>query len=327
MKGTLTLGDGMEPPEGDLHLSILWQNYATAEDTEAEGVCGENEVIGLRSETGLLEQRLELDTDFPAAFSVELTELPPAAVLMPTPYDPETHYATGKLVVYRDVNGNGKLDRRGFEGSSPDEVLGSGEGTTALRRDQSRQYQIVYLDRDLEEEGFGFSSDLGYGVAGFSLVSEGWDDADQMWHADAQPLDDDVSIELTLAATEFAQRWACSESCQADDEPECPADPAELSIEELTGAQPDVDRVGAFAMEQIEDARTTLINTECLRGSNDANDDKREVFVARRMIQEGCATTYSRCAYDQSELPEGVELPCSVFQENVAFPNSNAPTP
>jgi hypothetical protein len=303
MSGTLILGDGMDPPEGQLRLSMLWQNYAAS--GEAEVVCGDNEQIGRGGETVLFEHQLELDTDFPAAFSVELSEPPPAGALMPSSTDPSVDLANGDLVVYRDVNGNGRLDLHGFAGSSPDQVIGSSDGISMRGEGQRARYRIVYLSDDIPFAGANEVE--GDGSAGYTLTVSRWDEEDG-WSFEAGP-PEDAEIELTLAATPYLQRFTCSETCQADEELECPENPADLDFASL--GEPLPSRVVPVVhWEHVEGEHTVLTSLECLRGPTGENDDMREVYAFNRITYAGCVWTSLACRYDKSQLPAGVELPC-----------------
>ena len=302
MSGTLNLGDGIGPPEGQLRLSVLWQIYAAS--SEAAITCGDNEHIGRGGETVLLEQQLELDTDFPAAFSVELSEPPPAGALIPSPSDPSVDLANGDLVVYRDVNGNGRLDLHGFSGSSPDEVIGSSDGISMRGEGQRARYRIVYLSDDIPLAGANEAQ--GDGSAGYTLTVSRWDE-EHGWSFEAGA-PENAEIELTLAATPYLQRFTCSEICQADEELECPEDPAELDLNSLGEPLPSRG-VPVVSWEHVEGEHTVQTTLQCLRGP-DENDDLREVYVFGRITHAGCTWTSLECRYEKSQLPAGVELPC-----------------
>src|SRR5262249_23919984 len=142
----------VDAPQGDLRLSILWTGNEASRDRDGGGACANGAAMGYRAETKLFEQRLDLTTDFPAAFSVELDEPPPEQALF-TPWsgegaDPGTKQAGGELIVYRDGNHNGRLDRHDLDERSPDQVLGVGWGITPSGVSQHHRYQIQYLSGD-----------------------------------------------------------------------------------------------------------------------------------------------------------------------------------
>jgi hypothetical protein len=313
MSGALLLGDGMDPPKGELRLSVLWQNYEAS--GEAAIVCGDNELTGRGGETELLEQKLELDTDFPAAFSVELSEPPPPGALRPSFTDPSVDLANGDLVVYRDVNANGRLDLHGFSGSSPDQVIGSSDGIHKRGDGQRARYKIVYLSDDIP---LGGANEVeGNGTAGYTLTASIWDEDAGEWSFDAGP-PEDTEVELTLAATQYLQRFTCSEICQADEEPECPADPADLDFAALGEPLPSRGAPDQY-WEHEEGERTVFTFLECQRGPGRETNDLREVYVFGRITQVGCLDSYLECRYEKSQLPAGVELPCGEWL-NVVFP-------
>jgi hypothetical protein len=318
MSGTLILDDGMDPPKGELRLSVLWQNYEAS--GHADVVCGDNELIGRGGETALFEQQLELDTDFPAAFSVELSEPPPRGALMPSSTDPSVDLANGDLVVYRDVNGNGRLDLHDFSGSSPDEVIGSSDGIHMRGQGQRARYKIVYHSDDIPLAGVDEAE--GDGSAGYTMTTSVWDEDNGGWSFDAGP-PEDAEVELTLATTPYLQRFTCSDSCQADDEPECPDNPADLDLAALGEPLPSRG-VPVQNWEHEEGERTALTSLQCLRGLDRETNDMREVYVVGRITQTGCIDTYSECRYEKTQLPADVELPCGEWL-NVVFPYDSEP--
>lgn len=317
MQGTLSLGPGMQPPKGELHLSILWRGPEVASD-DGDAVCGPEELVQYHEETPVFEQKLELETDFPAAFSVKLTEPPPSSVLQPMPYSDEVAKAAfGEIVVYRDVNGNGRLDRRSLDQPSVDVVVGSGRGTTILREADSVHATIVYLTKDLRGEG----SYVGARKAGYSLVLTGWEPGEDSLYLKSQQLNDKAHIELELNATHYVQRLTCEETCSVEDGSYCPSDLADLPPIQEQG-EPALGDIASWNLELSEGDRTTFFSASCLRGNaGEMTGTPREVYYVTRSTQQGCTTTYSKCIYERSDLPEGAELPCTEFQD-VVFSNN-----
>ncbi len=314
MQGTLSLAPGMHPP-GELRLSILWRGLDAA-SADGDAVCGPKELVRYHDETPVLEQSLELDTDFPAAFSVKLTEPPPSGVLQPFPHtDEAAQAAMGEVVVYRDVNGNGRLDLRGLDQPSVDIVIGSGHGTTVLGGPDEVEISIVYLTEDLKRE-------RGYGTrkAGYSLVVDSLDSATGVYTRSSQPLNDEAYIELELDDTRYVQRLTCEGTCLVKDANYCPADPADLPPIQEQG-EPEVGETASWHLELTEGDQTTFFRASCFRGNaGEMTGPPREVYSVSRTTQEGCTTTISDCIYERSDLPDGAELPCTEFQD-VVFSN------
>jgi hypothetical protein len=81
-------------------------------------------------------QELEVHATFPVNFTLDITTLPPKAIMghnvdpsKPAAAGGVTGYALGTLVVYEDTNGNGKLDLLPEDAqTSADRVLGVPEG-------------------------------------------------------------------------------------------------------------------------------------------------------------------------------------------------------
>ncbi len=318
MRGTLNLAEGMDPPKGDLHLSILWRTGGRG-DLETVSDCGPDELTSYRDQTQLLEQRLELDTDFPAAFSVELSEPPPESALFPVlPGEggtPGVKRAEGELIVYRDGNHNGRLDLHGFDESSPDQVLGAGEGT-APGEPRPYTYRIQYLTDDLAVVNQTFPASK----AGYWLLREGRDKKTHEWTADVLALDGKAKIELILDATKYVQRWACSEVCDVRDPDACPEDPADLPPVQDIG-EPQEGETASWFWSGEKGDRTEMILAECVRGAAaDSPTSIHEVYEVSLTTQEGCTTTRTTCFYVRGRLPAGVDIPCTEFMQGL-YPN------
>jgi hypothetical protein len=224
---------------------------------------------------------------------------------MPQPNNPDVGFAVGELVVYRDVNENGRLDMHGFDETSVDEVVGSSKGTTPLAEDQGWRYHIVYLTKD--DTSIGETSMTGDTKAGYSLVTQG---AGGRLFFHAERLDERAEIELILNATPYVQHWTCAETCDVQDERECPEDPGALLLGELGEPQP--HGVGWSRWELADGDRVAISTASC---SHDLGHDSRYVFQFGRDTYDGCVSTSWYCGYEQSELPDGIELPCTEYQE------------
>ncbi len=117
---------------------------------------------------------------FPAAFSLDLTELPPEAQMVdlaafacqgnapcdsPNPAPTGVHVALGVVVVYEDSNHNGQLD---FVAPGAPAYVDEAVGT-------SRPYEIIYLDKPVPPE---YSTVLSVGddgstpQVGYNLLAE-----------------------------------------------------------------------------------------------------------------------------------------------------------
>jgi len=312
--GTLSLAPGLEPPEGNVKLSILWNDYY-ADISRGPGTCGTgDELAEVVANSSVLEQQLDVHFggDFPAEFSVQLGDPPPRAAMVKCLDHPRARCAKGDLVVYRDVNRNGRLDPRGFDAKSPDEVLGSGVGTLPSSEDHGTRYQVAYSNRTLGASNI----EWGTGAAGYSLLVENTDLPRREIGVEAQPLDADAEIELTISPTPYLQRWACSESCDITKERQCPDDPADLLVEDFGEPRAAEGLVGTALWERVDGDRTITTSARCERGVNDDGGQNagREVFLFGRWTQVGCTRTFEGCHYERSELPEGVDLPCTEYE-------------
>lgn len=127
-----------------------------------------------------------------------------------------------------------------------------------------------------------------------------------------------MELELTLAATQYLQRFTCSETCQAEEAPECPEDPADLGLAALGEPLPSHGLPSATWVHE-EGERTVATYLECLRGPDRETSELREVYRVLRTTHAGCADTTLECRYERSQLPADVELPCGEWL-NVTFP-------
>ena len=328
MRGTLRLADGMDPPKGKLRLSILWQaaQQTDIDQTDPDSPCHIDDRdrldAGPAFESKLLEQTLELETDFPAAFSVTLTEPPPAGALRPR-YGavPDSMMATGDMpsqammaigdiVVYRDVNGNGRLDPSSFEQRSPDQVVSTGSGSSFYSSAPS--YEVVYLTRGVEPEpradDAGVQNSAGYYLERFAREGP--------YGPQYQPLD--TPIELQLEATPYVQRSTCEEWCQIPTDFECPDDPADLpAADERAQPSPENDSEFGTASSYYDGSTTIAEESLCYQ-----TEDGLHFYVWNHWSDEGCVTHATECAYEQGDLAQGVELPCKAFSRGGGVPGS-----
>jgi hypothetical protein len=338
MRGTLNLADGVDAPQGDLRLSILWTGNDDNQNRDSGGTCREGAAMGYRAETNLFEQRLDVTTDFPAAFSVELDQAPPQQALETIPAEygakPGTKSARGELIVYRDGNHNGRFDRHDLDERAPDQVLGAGWGTTPGGTSQPHRYQIQYVSDDLRPAlaTLGLTSKkAGYWLVRWTLEQIGGSWA---WDPELLALDGKTKVELTLDATGYLQHWSCNEFCELKDPSACPTDPADLPPVQEIG-KPVMGETASWFWEGDKDNRTQSVSAQCLRGARELPDGGtdagwtgeapgtvHEIYRVYLFSQEGCTSTAATCNYERGKLPDGADIPCSEF-DDVTLPDDS----
>lgn len=316
LHGTIALGQDVEPPAKSLQVSVLWRDpiYGIplhggpigrrTTEPEMPGKCESGKLTGWRVESPLLEQPVRVDTQFPSGFTVQITELPPAAALYHYPDDSGVSTASGDLVVYEDRNGNGRLDPSTFDEVSPDLVYGSSRGAKPWGVGQRYQYTIVYLSGDAESEGDG--------KAGYSLLTDE-SGTEGTTRVSKQRLSE-AKIDLTLDPTAYVQQMPCSVMCSLDGN-DTINDPAEFLKGDL-GTELDWGLgVGEWVWSRQDGNSTTLSYARCTKEMVAEDVVEYEVELARETT-EGCTQITLSQAYTIATRPETpIELGCKEYRE------------
>src|SRR5262249_3728199 len=118
-------GRDYSPPFVTFFGGVTSPEVQTPADVRVALVLGKREPEGNVLRAG---QELAVKAEFPVRFRLEVNSLPPAEVMnwrsVNGQLDPSFRYATGTLIVYEDVNGNGALDLLSSDAqSSVDRVL------------------------------------------------------------------------------------------------------------------------------------------------------------------------------------------------------------
>jgi hypothetical protein len=197
-------------------------------------------------------------------------------------------HALGELVVYRDVNQNGRLDPSTFEHASPDRLLADSAGIGPWAPDVP--LEIEYFT--------GKYADF---RAGYNLVPAGGSVSGE------HPLSIRTPIALTLQESPYLRSKLCTEYCQRPlANYVCPADPAELP--EVT-MRPNYVRDEADAYSDWhDDAGTTTGTDRCYSRSSGHKFYEYTTFGF-----DDCVYEVIHCLYREDKLPEGVRLPCETY--------------
>jgi hypothetical protein len=339
-RGTLSLASGMKAPQGNVKLAIRWdiENFPTSADTQdpsnpcavdpskvsdlPAGFEGHQDPLDIgyfQTELAFAEQQLELESEFPLRFTLNLSEPPPLEVLH-TPWSgfKPSLYGSGQFVVYRDGNANGKLDASRFDKPSPDQLLAaSAIGQYPAQRGAT--YTVEYVDRVPEFDGSagGHSENLyDYLEPGYNLVQ-----TDPSWDKPKR-LPERASIELVLNERPILEQWLCTQFCAKPADFDCPADPADLPAVDARAEYnftSDSDRGWYY----VAGSQTILGNTHC----QEQFESGARYFEYNESTCEGCTCENRRCAYWADKLPTGAQLPCASYMlgggvpPDSAFPN------
>jgi len=119
-------------------------------------------VVWVATQGGAVSQDFAVAGSFPAQFTLPLTELPPNEAMRdaPIPNGPSVRIANGTLIVYEDLNENGKLDLVSLQQPAVDRILGTLTNT-----------ELVYAEGQLVQSCASPSSDCFSAQKGFSLIS------------------------------------------------------------------------------------------------------------------------------------------------------------
>jgi hypothetical protein len=229
LRGSLRVGDGASTPQGSIRVALVWHMPHYEQPDEA---CYSHTVtpdgrrfVGSAAATfeqrlllGAVAQDVAITPQFPSAFELDITAAPPEEAM----YDAAEgglRKAEGSIVVYRDGNGNGRLDPHPAGASSPDEVL-SGElwDPGVLQSVDPRTttrpwgYQVWYLS-SAHEWTPEFSLHAGYNLLA--------------WKEAITPVSE---LDIELLPTPALWTQLCTNECVTNELTpfECPASPAAL---------------------------------------------------------------------------------------------------
>jgi hypothetical protein len=123
-----------------------------------------NESVTATAPNSILTQDVAYQGSFPANYTFNLTQPPPAGSLAPVGNGGAGNFAYGRLLAYQDGNGNGTLDTIPFGGPVVDKVLGA---SAPLFTWYDTVYEVYYADGDIP-------ADWPAGAQrGFNLVKSG----------------------------------------------------------------------------------------------------------------------------------------------------------
>ncbi len=259
-----------------------------------------------RFERRFAEQQVEVATQFPAQFTLNLSAPPPRQALA-TPlanyFEPRV-MADGQLVVYRDANANGVLDLSTFAEPSTDEVLSVSAGPSLPALD--RQHSIQYIEReplfdDAAARADGFLGDASY-VHQYDYLEPGYNlVAVNAAGTSFKRLPEDEPISLRLDANPWSRQALCQEYCQKPDDYECPADPADLPRTDKRSEYESDDTAGN-SWHFTDGTRFVQGGESCSIGPSGV-----PAYEYWRLDCDGCVCESLRCNYEHHELPQAVE--------------------
>jgi hypothetical protein len=338
IRGTLSLAEDVRAPEGDIRLAVLWRTeYGDPPSDELSdpghpcavdpsklppdpGQWGglTDPLTGGYSHfrTALAEQQVELKTEFPVQFSLDISAPPPREALdipLAEYFEPRV-MAEGQFVVYRDTNHNGALDPSSFSEPSPDEVLSVSGGPTPPA--PVALYALQYVEREpvfdvAEARASLLGTVPGFDAAALERYGRQYDYLDAGYNLvrpDPQALSptrlaEDHKVELTLDVNASWQRVLCEESCQRPDDYECPANPADLPVRDARAKE--AYRSASVSGWYYSDDSTALEGREeC------SVNDMRQTYSYTRFACQGCVCRVIACTYHDDQLPPDAVLPC-----------------
>ncbi|MBI5545190.1 MAG: hypothetical protein HY901_14975, partial [Deltaproteobacteria bacterium] len=181
LRGEISL-NGAAQPTGQVHVALAWY----AESTDEAGV-----------HPIKVTQDLPITPTFPARFQLEITELPPAEAMRSDGEAEGNRYAKASVLVYEDVNGNGRLDFTPGSSSSGvvDRLLGfPGED----HGEDSSTYALAYWEGPAPEPSPGGmpADEIQPGFNLEYVSTTNFDEASQSIRSKYLPLDTVLEIEL-----------------------------------------------------------------------------------------------------------------------------------
>jgi hypothetical protein len=326
LRGTLSLESGKKAPRGDdLRLALIWEvpfeqqpdpdnasdnpclvdpDTLVPDSTTFSGFRDPAESVRIFISKPYAEQAVSLRSEFPIEFTFDIAEPPPDEALAPIDGYSVSH-ALGELVVYRDVNQNGKLDASTFERASPVRVLAASAGIGPWGPDE--RLKIEYFTGKPKRSNStppGPVADLQYSDyrSGYNLVPSGGSDSGE------QPVPIDTPIALTLQDDPYLRSKLCTQYCQrplADQV--CPMDPAELPPIAL---RPHFVHNEANAYSDWHDDDGTVTGSERCYSSRASGHNYYEYTT---FDFNECIYEVTHCVYRDDKLPEGVSLPCETY--------------
>ncbi len=123
LSGQVTVRPGVSEPSRP-RLSLFWLGFDTTDLSRSA-----------------MEQRVEVENRFPAAFSMAVFDPPPVeAMPYHEPGDPDARVGVAFLAVYADLNDNGIMNSDSFVAQGPDQLIGA-----------SPHHVLVYTSKGLPE--------------------------------------------------------------------------------------------------------------------------------------------------------------------------------
>jgi hypothetical protein len=310
LHGTLRLAPSEDVPRDNLRVALIWR-LPTYEESNitCDGLESRPYIPATSASSGFeerlffgdVQQAVEITPKFPSAFELELAEPPPLEAL----YDHSGgKLADGVLVVYRDGNGNNKLDSRADTSPSPDELLHSGSyfsitSDSPETSTRPSEYDVVYTDRPVKA-GIGEPTDL---QAGYNIVSRTYRGGTIVG------LQTETEVELELFPTPALQGQLCDTECIILDLTpfDCPESPADLP------SRPDTAQSGYRQTGQAwvwEEGRDRFVFEASLCVENAGNYS----FSWERTYGEGCLQRRQvACNYGPLPQPPS-NWPCETYE-------------
>jgi hypothetical protein len=331
IEGTLSLAAGSGAPEGPIRVALLWWKPEDVEflTSSADGTSPECSARGRlaypvrkRLSFDVAQQAVEIHGEFPSHFALKLTAPPPKEVA-PDVDSEVSDYARASLVVYRDGNGDGILNGRSQDKSSPDVVLADtdpvmlalrfGAERTSHRR---RSYRVYFAVRP------AYLTPYVTLRPGYNLVAS-FDEEPDLAQRDLL-LGSADTIDVELSDSPLQQQLLCDDRCGAPIESveQCPATPGELPVIEADNPEA---YFGSSLRANGPD-RYTYNAYYCTTVRNPQN--KAAYFYEwLRQVVDGCnIEEFKNCGFVETAPLQGV--PCTDYDlDYTNAPRSNRVRP
>jgi hypothetical protein len=292
--GTLTLADGVEVPDEQLRVTLLWETEESANISDQ--LSQPTECFATRKLLELEPQVVELDGTFPNAFTLDIAEPPPPEAMLTADGEGSPRIAAqATLVVYADGDGDGMLDSRSAGAPSPDRVLATTdpERWRSYIGNEPIQHEVMYYTEPYSFESGPFNLDFpaGFSIMRYSLVQ-----------GESAVVPIDTPIDLRITGAPYLQDLLCESLCGEYEEVECPANPNDLpqppsgAVEFFGGntGQP------GFGWSEEGDGRHVTLQKIC-----DASG-----FSWNRVTCEGCTCWNAGCFYARADVAQE-HWPCA----------------